>query len=153
MLDEFRQGTDSLAAALKRSRRRLLVSVRSIHAPIVNLASAAYHALHKTQLEAYDAIEPRVEFREAVERFAAYSRSRSSRYRAFARKAAFRLLVPRNRLLHSACHGRHERKPSGANPARLIFMARYWSPQGGSFIPFVRRALETALERGWKASP
>ena len=62
-----------------------------------NPASFAYHELHIAQLEAMHRIAPRAELREAADRFASYQGSRANRVRAFAAKAAFRVLVPRRK--------------------------------------------------------
>lgn len=62
-----------------------------------NPASFAYHELHIAQLEAMHRIAPGAELREAADRFASYASSPANRARAFAAKAAFRLLVPRRR--------------------------------------------------------
>ena len=64
--------------------------------PIANVASSMYHVLHLSQLDAMDRIAPHPQLTAARERFAGYLESRASRARAFAQKAAFRLLVPRN---------------------------------------------------------
>jgi hypothetical protein len=66
---------------------------------VMNIASSAYHLLHINQLRAMHLIAPRPELAAAVERFEGYMGSRALRAKAFARKALFRVLVPRNRLL------------------------------------------------------
>lgn len=67
--------------------------------PVRNVASSFYHGLHVVQLEALNRLEPRAQLAEAQRRFAAYAASARDRRRAFERKALFRLVVPRNRLL------------------------------------------------------
>jgi heparosan-N-sulfate-glucuronate 5-epimerase len=67
--------------------------------PVVNVASSSYHVLHVNQLRALGEIAPRPELEQAADRFAAYAESRLNRARAFVKKALFRVLVPRNRLL------------------------------------------------------
>jgi hypothetical protein len=67
--------------------------------PISNVASGSYHHLHITQLRAMSLISPEPAFGNTAERFAAYLERRANRTRATAAKVAFRLLVPRNRLL------------------------------------------------------
>jgi heparosan-N-sulfate-glucuronate 5-epimerase len=62
-----------------------------------NPASFAYHELHIAQLQAMHAIAPRPHFAEAADRFISYERLSRNRARAFATKAAFRLLVPRRK--------------------------------------------------------
>lgn len=69
--------------------------------PMRNVASSAYHLLHVTQLRAMCRLEPRAELASAAERFEGYMASRRNGARAFADKVAFRLLVPRNRLLRN----------------------------------------------------
>jgi peptidoglycan/xylan/chitin deacetylase (PgdA/CDA1 family) len=67
--------------------------------PVRNVASGAYHLLHINQLTVLHRLTSAAEFERTRGRFAAYRESRLNRYRAFASKAAFRLLLPRNRLL------------------------------------------------------
>lgn len=67
--------------------------------PVVNVASAGYHGLHITQLDAMSIVAPRPEFERAAAAFRRYRDSRVCRARAFAGKALFRLLVPRNAVL------------------------------------------------------
>jgi heparosan-N-sulfate-glucuronate 5-epimerase len=62
-----------------------------------NPASFAYHELHIAQLEAMHRIAPHTQLRETADQFASYESSPANRARAFAAKAAFRLLVPRRR--------------------------------------------------------
>jgi heparosan-N-sulfate-glucuronate 5-epimerase len=66
--------------------------------PLPNPASLAYHELHTDQLRAMAAIAPNPELTEAADRFESYRRRRTSRVRAFAGKAAFRLRVPRRSM-------------------------------------------------------
>ena len=67
--------------------------------PMRNVASSAYHLLHIRQLRAMGRIAPRPELDGAADRFEGYMGVRRDRIRAFASKVAFRLVVPRNRLL------------------------------------------------------
>ena len=67
--------------------------------PVPNIASSAYHLLHITLLTALDRVYPRAELRRTRDRFELYRASRLDRRRAFAQKVAFRLVIPRNRLL------------------------------------------------------
>ena len=64
-----------------------------------NVASAAYHTLHINQLTALRIIHPDPALDETIARWREYRSSRLHRGRAFAAKAGFRLLVPRNRFL------------------------------------------------------
>jgi len=66
---------------------------------VPNVASSFYHVLHTDQLRALHRLEARPELGRALERFTGYLASRRSRAEAFARKALFRVVVPRNRLL------------------------------------------------------
>ena len=67
--------------------------------PVPNVASSFYHALHITQLEAMALLAPNPKFDEIRSRFIGYAASGLRRQEAFARKVAFRILVPRNALL------------------------------------------------------
>ncbi len=67
--------------------------------PIRNRASSFYHALHVSQLTAMGQLAPRPELAPVRDRWQGYSDSALCRRRAFAHKAVFRLLVPRNRVL------------------------------------------------------
>jgi heparosan-N-sulfate-glucuronate 5-epimerase len=62
-----------------------------------NPASFAYHELHIAQLEAMQRVAPRPNFAATAERFVRYESAALARARAFATKAAFRLLVPRRK--------------------------------------------------------
>jgi hypothetical protein len=95
----WREGVETLAAGIGRwdmgfwSRYDLYPHV------IRNVASESYHVLHLSQLRAMNRLKMRPELERAAARFDAYFASRRARARAFAHKALFRLLVPRNRLL------------------------------------------------------
>ena len=95
----FDLGVETLAANLWRwdTGRWSLYDVFPHPAP--NIASSAYHLLHTTQLRAMQLIAPRDEFERTADRFDRYASSRVRRADAFARKVAFRLVVPRNTLL------------------------------------------------------
>lgn len=64
--------------------------------PVPNIASSAYHLLHVSQLEALSALVPRRELEHTVGRFRRYGASAFAARRAFAAKALFRVVVPRN---------------------------------------------------------
>lgn len=64
-----------------------------------NVANANYHRLHITQLEAMHRLEPRPQFEAMAARFRSYASRRGNVLRAYAHKAAFRVAVPRGRLL------------------------------------------------------
>jgi hypothetical protein len=67
--------------------------------PVLNPASSFYHALHCSQLDAMHRIAPHDELARTRQRWEGYAASPTCRRRAFARKALFRLAVPRNKLL------------------------------------------------------
>jgi hypothetical protein len=67
--------------------------------PLLNVASPMYHQLHIDQLRAMAMIDPEPSFGDTARRFESYARSRVNRARAYGRKVAFRLAVPRNRWL------------------------------------------------------
>jgi hypothetical protein len=67
--------------------------------PIANPASSFYHQLHVTQLRAAAILRPDPELDRVRERFERALASAWRRRAAFTRKAAFRLVVPRNRVL------------------------------------------------------
>jgi hypothetical protein len=62
---------------------------------VVNVASRAYHELHTDQLRATARLTRRPELGIAADRFARYLGSPAANARAFARKVAFRMVVPR----------------------------------------------------------
>jgi hypothetical protein len=99
MRDLFEAGVDTLASNISRWDTGWWSRYDLFPHPMANLASAAYHDLHVTQLEALDASAPRPELRTAAERWQAYGRRRANRLRAQASKVAFRLAVPRSRRL------------------------------------------------------
>jgi heparosan-N-sulfate-glucuronate 5-epimerase len=78
------------------------------HPGFVNVASGSYHTLHINQLRALNRIAPRSEFASAASRFERYSASGRNRARAFAHKALFRFVVPRNHLLRGRLPWLHE---------------------------------------------
>jgi heparosan-N-sulfate-glucuronate 5-epimerase len=67
--------------------------------PVPNVASSFYHDLHVKQLRMTNLLAPRPQLAAGAERWAAYADSAFNRRRAFAGKALFRLVVPRNRAL------------------------------------------------------
>lgn len=99
---QFDRGVDSLAANLHRYDTGNWSLYSLFPHPINNRASSFYHDLVVNQLTAMQQLAPRPEFETTRRRWAAYASSRSSRAKAFAWKAAFRVLVPRNRLFARA---------------------------------------------------
>ena len=97
LLADFDAGVDTLAANIHRWDIGYWSRYDLFPHPVLNPASSFYHALHTSQLEAMLLLAPRPQLVEARDRFGAYAASRSAARRAFARKALFRLAVPRNR--------------------------------------------------------
>ena len=98
LLADFEAGVDTLAANIHRWDVGYWSRYDLFPHPVLNPASSFYHALHVTQLEAMSLLAPRPELAAARDRFKTYAASPPSARRAFARKALFRLAVPRNRL-------------------------------------------------------
>jgi heparosan-N-sulfate-glucuronate 5-epimerase len=95
---EFEQGIDSLAANLHRYDTGNWSLYSLFPHPIHNRASSFYHDLVVNQLTAMQQLAPRPEFESTRRRWADYAGSRYARTKAFVWKAAFRVLVPRNRV-------------------------------------------------------
>jgi hypothetical protein len=68
---------------------------------LVNVSSSFYHVLHVDQLTALGRLVPDPRLRAAAVRFSEQYASRPHRARAFARKAAFRIVVPRHPVSHT----------------------------------------------------
>jgi heparosan-N-sulfate-glucuronate 5-epimerase len=96
---EFEQGLEALAGNIHRWDTGRWSRYDLFPRRVVNVASSAYHLLHVNQLRAMQLVDPRPELEGAIQRFQSYMDSRLLRSEAFARKALFRLLVPRNRVL------------------------------------------------------
>jgi hypothetical protein len=98
--DAQRRFYDAAAASLVSNLRRFDTGSWSLYAlyphPIRNRASSFYHALHINQLSAQQLLDPHPEVEATTLRWRRYAQSRRSRSAAFAWKAAFRILVPRN---------------------------------------------------------
>ena len=98
-LERFERGVDALAANLHRYDTGYWSLYSLYPHRIRNRASSFYHDLHVNQLTVMERLAPRPEFADVRARWQRYAGSRSSRARAFAWKAAFRLTNPRNRFL------------------------------------------------------
>ncbi len=98
----FARGVESLVVNLPRFDTGSWSLYSLYPHPIHNRASSFYHDLHVNQLAAMMELAPRPEFIAMSQRWARYADSRRSRASAFAWKAAFRLLVPRNRVFARA---------------------------------------------------
>lgn len=95
----FEDGAGTLAAALDRWDLGWWTRYDLFPHPLPNVASGFYHRLHITQLEAMEQLSPDERLGAARARWERYAASRASRRRAMAAKIAFRVVVPRNRLL------------------------------------------------------
>ena len=128
--------------------------------PLPNVASGAYHSLHTTQLKAMQVIDPHPEFAAAIERFERYSASAINRTRAFAVKAAFRIVVPRNaRMAQSLPWSetkrlRRPRKRALGRPLVLGYHAVSdgWPSELAVPPDELRRQLEHLLWRGYRGT-
>ncbi len=95
----FEESVDTLAANLYRFDNGWW-SLYSLYPHVTpGVASSFYHDLHITQLEAMTMLTERPQLDVTRRRWVAYADLPRNRWRAFASKAVFRLLVPRNRLL------------------------------------------------------
>lgn len=97
--EAWEQGVETLAATIGRWDTGSWSRYDLFPHRVANVSSLAYHALHISQLRATDLIAPRRELRSAAERFERYAASRRAVAGAFARKALFRLAVPRDERL------------------------------------------------------
>jgi heparosan-N-sulfate-glucuronate 5-epimerase len=98
-LAAFEEVVDTLAANLHRWDLGYWSRYDLFPHPVPNIASSFYHDLHLKQLRAMQTLAPRPEILAMAERWEGYIASAFNRRHAFARKALFRILVPRNRLL------------------------------------------------------
>jgi len=96
------QGTESLARSLPRYDTGRWSRYDLYPHPVVNVAHITYHRLHIVQLRAMAAITADPRFERTAARFEQYAASRARRADAFARKALFRVAVPRNQRLARA---------------------------------------------------
>jgi peptidoglycan/xylan/chitin deacetylase (PgdA/CDA1 family) len=98
--EDFTAGVDTLAGNIERWDTGYW-SLYDLfpHPGLRNVASPAYHSLHIMQLRAMQIIAPRPELRDTVACFEVYEESRSNATRAFAEKALFRVITPRNSVL------------------------------------------------------
>ncbi len=99
VLATFHDAIDTLAANLHRWDLGYWSRYDLFPHPVPNVASSFYHDLHIKQLQVTNLLAPRPELTETAERWLDYETSPLNRGRAFAGKALFRMIVPRNRLL------------------------------------------------------
>lgn len=98
--EDFTAGLDTLAKNIERWDTGYWSLYDLFPHPVLhNVASSAYHSLHTKQLRAMQLIAPRPELQAAAARFEDYAESRRNETRAFATKALFRIITPRNRVL------------------------------------------------------
>jgi heparosan-N-sulfate-glucuronate 5-epimerase len=98
---QFERGVDTLARNIGRWDTGYWSYYDLFPHPVRNVATAAYHQIHITQLRANNAIAPRAELEAAADRWEAYAASRLNAGRVLAKKVMFRLAVPRSpRLAH-----------------------------------------------------
>jgi hypothetical protein len=108
---KFEEGVDALADNIGRWDTGSWTRYDLFPHPVTNIASSFYHVLHINQVRAMQLVAPRPDLGAAVERWERYWQSRALRRRAFARKALFRMVVPRNRYLaHRPPFGRIRRR-------------------------------------------
>jgi len=96
---EFEISVATLAAGLHRWDTGFWSRYDLFPHPVPNLASAAYHTLHITQLTALERLAAPEQVVAIRDRFVGYERSRLGLARALGAKVAFRMVVPRNELL------------------------------------------------------
>lgn len=112
--DLFEAGVATLEANLHRYDTGYWSRYDLFPHPVMNIASAAYHELHVDQLKATAMLSGSEALAAGAARFEAYRHSRMAAARAFARKVAFRLAVPRNPLLSRRRREQsHTSRPSG----------------------------------------
>jgi heparosan-N-sulfate-glucuronate 5-epimerase len=100
-MGHFERGVDTLARNIGRWDTGYWSYYDLFPHPVRNVATAAYHRIHITQLRATNIISPRPELERAADRWEAYEDSRLNRIRMLAKKVMFRLAVPRSpRLAH-----------------------------------------------------
>jgi heparosan-N-sulfate-glucuronate 5-epimerase len=92
----FEAGTTTLATNLDRYDTGYWSRYDLFPHRVVNVASPAYHELHITQLRVMAMLTGSPVFESYADRFEAYERSARNAARAFAHKAVFRLVIPRN---------------------------------------------------------
>ena len=95
----FEEGAATLGASIHRYDTGYWSRYDLYPHPVPNVASGAYHQLHINQLLAMSSIYRDERLDAMTSRFIGYRDSRVNNARAFAAKATFRLLVPRNRFL------------------------------------------------------
>jgi heparosan-N-sulfate-glucuronate 5-epimerase len=95
----FAEAAESLAVNIERYDTGYWSRYDLFPHPVLNVASSAYHRLHIAQLRATFGLHPAPEIDRVAASFERYAESRLRFAYAFARKVAFRVVVPRNRYL------------------------------------------------------
>lgn len=98
-VSSFERSVDTLAANLHRWDLGYWSRYDLFPHPVPNVASSFYHDLHIKQLQMTHGLSVRPQLAQTAQRWASYRDSSTNRRRAFAGKALFRLVVPRNRML------------------------------------------------------
>lgn len=160
-LQDFHDAVDALAGNIERWDTGYWSLYDLFPHPIVrNVASSAYHALHIVQLRAMHRIAPHREFEETAARFEEYGRERRNSARAFATKATFRLITPRNRYLahklpwSESRRGRHVRSGHVAHSLVLCYhaIAKGWPADLAVSPDRLREQLDFLVRHGYRGA-
>ena len=96
---DFAEGAETLARNLHRWDTGRWSRYDLFPHPVTNPASSFYHDLHIAQLRAMALLHPDPRFTAGADRWARFAARAGNQRLAFAQKALFRIVVPRNRLL------------------------------------------------------
>lgn len=121
--------------------------------PVKNIASGAYHSIHIKQLEVLEALSSEPVVTEVRKRFERYERSRLRRARAFDSKVAFRLLIPRNKVLaRTPLNGRARRKAGDETMVVLCYHAisEEWRSELTIHPEQLEHQVSRMLKRGYR---
>jgi heparosan-N-sulfate-glucuronate 5-epimerase len=160
-LQDFNDALDALARNIERWDTGYWSLYDLFPHPLVrNVASSAYHALHINQLRAMQRIAPRKELEETAQRFEGYASERGNSARAFATKASFRLITPRNRYLahrlpwSESRRGRNVKSTHVAHPLVLCYHAisHAWPSDLAVSPDRLRQQLEFLVRHGYRGA-
>lgn len=156
---DFETGSESLARNIHRWDAGHWSYYDLFPHPIRNIASSAYHQLHIAQLRAMNMIAPRPQIEAAADRWQGYADNRLDFARSFARKAAFRLAVPRTRdLAHRLPWSHAKRSAATGHPARnpLVLAYHAVSPDWPSPLAVspgqLREQLTALVRKGYRGA-
>ncbi len=159
--EDFAEGLDTLARNIERWDTGYW-SLYDLfpHPGIRNVASSAYHSLHIMQLRAMQIIAPRPELRDAATRFEGYATSRLNTRRAFATKALFRVITPRNRVLAHRMPWSESRRgrnvKNSAVPSSLVLcyhaVSNHWPSVLAVTPDRLREQLEFLVRHGYRGA-